>query len=587
MPTEAPVPAPKQRFLALSLLAVSALFSGVLIGVLAVSWFTKFPGTYPESSALADLKALNDKDPNNEAIKEALRKEDLRVREKQLTFQGRLRIGSFLLFAGLVVFVVAAHWYASLEPETYKPKARPGGGAASRRRSAAAVAVTAVLIAGGLVAMNLLGGATVPPPPAVAPPSQKPEEPSPKKSEEPVPPAVTFKDSWPGFRGSTGMGIAPPGDYPQKWNAKTGENILWKTPIPLAGKGSPVFADDRIFLTGADEKRQVVYCIHRATGKLLWQTPVQTPEGTKMLIAGEVTVTDQTTYAAPTPVTDGKHVYVVFASADAACLEYDGKVVWAKNLGKPENTYGLASSLLFYKNTLIYQFDLGGTEMDNKSAILGLDPASGAVIWRTERPVSSSWSTPIIVETGKRAELITTANPWVIAYDPEMGTELWRVKGMSGEVAPSPVYADGLAYATNQGAQLMAIKVGGSDDVTATNVAWTANDSLSDASSPVTDGKLILQANSAGTLTCNDAKTGKLVWEKRIDDTFWASPVLAGKTVYLCSDDGKTYIFDLIDKYELISQGELGDSINASPAFGDNRIYIRTEKALFCIGKTK
>jgi outer membrane protein assembly factor BamB len=175
----------------------------------------------------------------------------------------------------------------------------------------------------------------------------------------------------------------------------------------------------------------------------------------------------------------------------------------------------------------------------------------------------------------------------VIAYDPKTGEELWRCEGLSGDVAPSPVYADGKVFVTNETAYIMAIRTGGRGNVTETHVEWR-NDmaSMSDASSPVCDGKLFVQAaGSSMVVNCLDAGTGEEHWEQGFDSDFRASPALVGGRVYLTGDDGKTTVIKLSATYERLSEGTVGERVEATPAFHDSQIIIRGEKHLFCIGR--
>ena len=434
-----------------------------------------------------------------------------------------------------------------------------------------AVVGVAVLIA--LVWMGVSGGRSFP----REAPSTQPAPPSVSRE-----PASVYSENWPRFRGPTGMGIVAAGRWPKQWNGPTGENILWKTPVPLPGKNSPVLWGDRIFLTGADKKTQEVFCFHRADGRLLWRTRVASPQRPS---AEPLEVFDDTGYAAPTAATDGERVYVFFATADVAAVDFDGKLVWVRNLGKPDSAYGLAASPLVYDKRLILQFDRGSDAEQGLSALIALDGATGRELWRTPRPVPNSWSSPVVIETEEGPELVTCGNPWVISYDPELGAELWRARCLSGDVAPLPVAAGGMVFVATEGAQVAAIRTGGIDDVTETHILWTADVGMSDASSPVANEMFLCQVTSSGLLTCYDAKTGKLLWEHQLDDGAWASPTLVGSLVYLPQADGKTVMFALAERFQLAGTAALGEPVYATPAFCDGRIIIRGGKHLFCIGE--
>jgi outer membrane protein assembly factor BamB len=293
---------------------------------------------------------------------------------------------------------------------------------------------------------------------------------------------------------------------------------------------------------------------------------------------------EPTGYASPTAATDGERVYVFFATADLAAVDFQGNLVWKKHLGDPNNTYGIATSPIVYDGKVILQFDRGTMPDEDLSRLIAFDPKTGEEVWSVKRPVVNSWSTPVVTETETGIELITAAAPWVISYDPDMGTELWRAQVLSGDVAPSPVVARNVSYVTNEYAKVAAVQTGGVGDVTDTKVLWTAQDGMSDAPSPICDGRLFLQVHSRGRVTCYDAAEGKMVWDETIDSPFWASPTLVGDTVYLPSADGKVYLFELAESFDLSVTLDMGEPVLATPAFADSRIYIRGEQHLFCIG---
>ena len=306
------------------------------------------------------------------------------------------------------------------------------------------------------------GGAPVPPPAAAKPtgPAPTPTKPAPTASgpgahPSPTrPPAGGAPEGWPMFRGSAG-GWTQAADFPVQWDAGSGDGIAWKTDIHLPGHNSPIFCGGRIFLTGADETHREVYCVDATTGKVLWTQPFGAQPGAGLK---PPKVTKETGYAAPTMATDGKRVFAIFANGDVGAWDLDGKPQWAKALGAPKNAYGYAASLALYADRLIIQFDQGSEASDNVSALIALDTGTGKPVWRTPRPVRNSWSSPIVVGTGDGAQIITIADPFVIAYAPETGKELWRAGGLRGDGGPSPCYADGLVYACTDQAGLFAIR---------------------------------------------------------------------------------------------------------------------------------
>ena len=403
-------------------------------------------------------------------------------------------------------------------------------------------------------------------------------------AQEPARPDTSFTENWPCFRGPTGQGLVPAGEWPELWDGVTGDGVLWKTPVPLPGNSSPVVWGDRIFLTAATVESQEILCFHRDNGELLWRTRVTAPRAHDVR---DLEIFEDTGYAASTPVTDGERLYALFATADIAAVDViDGGLAWARNLGDPDNVYGLATSLVLHDKMVIFQFDRGGDARDELSSLLAIDTGSGATLWSIPREVDASWSTPILVETDAGLELIAAGDPWVISYDLDARAERWRVRGLSGDVAPLPIVAGGMVIVTNEYADMLAIRLGGEGDVTETHIAWRAEDGLSDAPSPLSDGQYVLQAHSMGELTCFDLETGELLWSEDLPSpSMWASPILAGNTVYLFAQDGKCYLMELGKALELRDGGSIGEKISATPAFADGCIYVRSESHLYAIGE--
>lgn len=385
-----------------------------------------------------------------------------------------------------------------------------------------------------------------------------------------------INQNWPMFRGPR-AGIAS-GSFPDIWDGTTGKNILWKTDLPLSGWNSPVVWKDRVFLSGADKSQREIYCIDIATGKMLWNKTVESISNSRT-----PKVFDDTGYAASTLAVDGKRVFAIFPNGDVAGYSFDGDKLWGRNLGDPDSMYGYASSLTIYKNLLIVQYD-NGTGDDSKSVLMALQGGTGKIVWITKRPVANSWTSPIVVNSGDHGMIITSANPWSIGYDALSGSELWRANLLSGDIAPSPAYADGIAYVCNTGSILAAIRTDGKGDVTKTHVLWQASDGLPDITSPVTNGELLLLLTTDGTVTCYDVKNGKKVWDHSFGATFRSSPVIVGNHAYILDSEGTMHIINMSRSFNEISKQSIGENTSATPAYADGRIYIRTEKRLICVG---
>ncbi|MCX7804952.1 MAG: PQQ-binding-like beta-propeller repeat protein [Planctomycetota bacterium] len=592
-----------------------------------------------DAAALESLRRRLEREPNDEQLKSEIRLLDRRVREGFFRRRRMTAAGALLLLGGGIAALMCLKWYVFVPGRLFKPEVRKrqagdvGESIAAERRRA----FQAVCVAGGTIAAVLVVLAIFRPPPGAgysdADQEQEDGIKGRRKAEksdrtggagsgngsetEPLKlrprPAGDGaaaggleagaavggpEDNWPRFRGPYGTGIVPGkrGPWPHRWDVKTGANIVWVAELEAPGKSSPIVWGNRVFVTGADKRRQLVMCFDASSGRRLWAVPVTADAPWKRGRGAEIEVFEDTGFAAPTPATDGRRICAAFASGDLVCLDFAGKVLWAVNRGRPESAYGLASSPVVAGSSVIWQLDQGGSAEDGLSKLIAFDIATGKVLWGTPRPVPNSWSTPIIAGLGKRLEVVTVADPWVISYDLESGSELWRANVMHGDVAPSPVFADGVVYVTGDGARVAAIKAGGLGDVSETHVLWTASDGMPDASSPLCDGRLFLQASGGGRITCYDAAAGavadgkpaegKLLWARDLGDCFWASPSLAGGKVYLPGKSGKVYVFEWSDKgYVETAVSDMGEPVEASPAFSKDRIYIRTARRLYCIGE--
>lgn len=590
-------------------LTISAGIFSVVILVFLIFNYVQLKSDDPlNSPELMELKERLSRDPANEAIKEQIRSLDLQLRKAYFRHRKFSNLGSYFLIGSVSIFLIGIKFVYSYREKLPMPKQeqKPKDEIKSKE-SKIAIGIIGILIFAGLifsvqrsnrdflidvqqiassVKTQTEEGKQQETIETVT--AQTPEI-SQTSSEVAVQTAVTssyptideINKNWSRFRGPGGLGISHYSNVPSSWNGKTGENILWKTAIPLPGENSPIVWEKRVFVTGATESKREVYCVDADSGKILWQKSVENVPGSSPI---PPKVSEETGFAAPTATTDGQRVYAIFANGDLVSYDFNGNLVWAKNLGTPKSIYGYASSLLMHKGLLIVLYDQGGAD-ENLSKIMAFDSNSGSLVWETKRPVPNSWATPIIINTGKREELITTGNPWVIAYNPDNGTELWRAKCLSGDIAPSPVFADGLVFATNAYAKLAAIRPDGQGDVTSTHIVWTGDSGLPDICSPLAVGGLVFLLQTYGLLTCYDAKTGEIVWDNDFAEAFQASPSLVGDKIYLLTEDGLMIVIKLDRKLEEIGRYELGEKVNASPAFLDGRIYIRGKNNLYCIGK--
>lgn len=535
---------------------------------------------------IASLKKELVNQPANDAIKQQIRQLDLDVRQRYFHRRSLAARGAWLLLAGSLVLLVAIKTSLILTAQPYLPN--PEVNPVHQQRHAALLVrrqifAAGCVLAGALIAVAAMPASRLPSFSLATGPGAATTNPAPAANATPVTPDQLAKN-WPAFRGPHGTGVAAPAEYPIRWDAASGDNVLWKAQVELPGHSSPIVWEDKVFLTGAAPEKRELYCFDAATGQLKWKQPVgQT--GNPGLDLGEASGG----YAPNTPATDGQRVYALFPTGDVAAFDLAGKKIWAKNLGLPKNPYGHATSLLVWNGLLIVQYDQGNTATDGNSSVMALDAATGNLVWQTKRQMMASWATPIIIQTGNDYQLVCNGMPYVIAYDPKNGNEIWRVKCMDGEVAPSPVFAAGLVLVCNERAELAAIKPDGKGDVTATHIAWKMDENLPDIVSPVSNGELVWMIKTSGLLTCVDLKDGKVVYEFDFADKetleVKASPVIVQNRIYLLDLAGVTHVLDTGRQFKQLSTGTVGEECNASPAFAHGKIYIRGAEHLYCIGK--
>jgi outer membrane protein assembly factor BamB len=416
--------------------------------------------------------------------------------------------------------------------------------------------------------------------------------------------------NWPQWRGPDGSGISNEKNLPSEWSPT--KNVKWKTPIEGRSHSSPIVWGNRVFLTtsiegeavpgakavkhvlegdkeflhpdsvGADRKHTFkVLCIDRDTGKILWQSTAW--EGTPYDNRHR-----KSSYAASTPATDGKLVYAFFGTEGLYAYDFKGNLAWKAQLGNLGTVgMGTGTSPILFDNLVIVQCD---EENGAASFIVAVDKKTGKEVWKTPRKVQVSWSTPLLVRTATRAELITSGTEALISYDPATGKELWRHKGVESNAIPSPVANNEMAYlvAGFPAKIAYAIKLGQNGDLTGTpNVPWKYEKGTAYVPSPILYGDYLYLTTDRGILTCIDAKTGEVKYEGGripIPATFTASPVAFENKILMTSEDGDTFIVKAGPKHEILGTNSVGEPVYASPAIADGRIFIRGEKNLYCIG---
>lgn len=385
---------------------------------------------------------------------------------------------------------------------------------------------------------------------------------------------------WTRWRGPSGQGLVKPGKYTDKWSPTQG--IKWKTPVPGRGHSSPIIWGDHIFLTTEYDEgaRLSILAFSRSSGKQLWETFAPTK--------GVEHVYPKNSRASATPVTDGKLVYASFGTHGLAAFDFKGKIVWQTPVGQLDNYHGSAGSPILHKDRIFIYQDHRGTESTG-SFVAAYDKNTGKQIWKTARKATTGWGTPVVIRAGDREELIVSSQREVKAYDPQTGNELWSVGGLTFEVIPTPVVAEGLVICSSgrQGPTI-AIRPGGSGDVTSTHVAWQSpKGSPFVPSGVVVDGVLYLVNDIQSILTAHDVKTGQVLYQGRLGEAkkegFSASPVTFDGKVFFTNDDGETFVIKAGREFNLLHVNQLGEQTLASPALVDGRWYFRTASSLLAI----
>lgn len=544
-----------------------------------------------KSPQLKEYKEKLQLNPADEHIKESIRMLDLELRRRYFRQLSRTETGVYLLLGGVIVFVLAviqgSHYQKQLPVHKSKAEAaKQSARSAVRARwsvaaSGAAIGTLLFVLSVGLNSdlpkrtaevERLFGAGDATGAGEAHPPDQTPASDAASLQELVL--------NWPRFRGVDGGGIFAQTNVPAAWDTKTGAGIAWKVPSPASGFSSPIIWGDRVYLSGSEGHKCEVVCLDGKTGQTLWRQPVTGAPGAS---GQPAEVPESTGYAAPTMATDGRRVYAIFANGDCAAFTLEGQAVWSKSFGPLQNPYGHAISLATWQNRLILQLDQGDSE-DNKSKLYALDGRTGQVVWQCPRRVGASWASPIVIEAAGKAQVITLALPWVIAYAAADGTELWRAECLNGEITPSPVFAGGLLLVTSPSEKLLAMHPDGHGDVTKTPGVWISEDNVPDVTSPLSNGELAFMLTTFGMLTCLDAKDGKKQWDYDFEMEFHASPSLAGDRIYLFSQKGTALVIAAARQFEESFRTEMGDAFHASPAFAPGRIFLRGVTNIWCLG---
>jgi outer membrane protein assembly factor BamB len=385
---------------------------------------------------------------------------------------------------------------------------------------------------------------------------------------------------WPRFRGPSGQGNYSGAPLPTQWS--TAQRVAWKTPIPGLGWSSPIVAGNRIFLTTAtnDGKSCHIRALDTQSGRVLWNTEV---------LRQDVTMNrKQNSFATPTPVTDGKRVYAVFAGGGIAAVDFNGKLLWRNNDVGYYSEHGLGASPVLYRDLLIMPFDgssrgedkrLGWQKPWDQSFLLAVDTATGKTRWRASRGTSRiGHVTPNFLSVNGVTRLISAAGDVVQAYEPYTGERLWSTYSQGEGVVPSIVTGDGLIF-TSSGFEKSTIRAFKPDG----SIAWEQVKGVPHIPSYLYLKPYLYTLHEQGIAMCLRAESGDIVWQERIGGSFWSSPISAGDLIYFLDEDCQTTIIRASVKFEIVARNPLEGRCQASPAASRGALFIRSADHLWAI----
>jgi outer membrane protein assembly factor BamB len=393
------------------------------------------------------------------------------------------------------------------------------------------------------------------------------------------PQTLLAEETWPKWRGPRADGHSSDPTAPIQWDTSL---IAWKTALPGRGQSSPIIAGDRIFLTTALDKGQqrMVLCVDRRDGKVAWQQVVPwkgEPEK----------IHKMNSWASASCATDGERVVAFFGRGGLHCYGVDGQHQWSQDLGPfDQNPWGTAACPVIVGELVIQNCD-----NDVGACLIAFDKRTGKQVWRTERPAHRGWSTPVLLETETRTELLLNGDTGVTAYNPANGGQLWFCKSFNGRGEPTVTPGRELVYLVNgKAGDVYAVKPGGDGDVTSTHMAWhTPRRSGRDLPSPILVDNYLIVVSMSGIASCYDAQSGAVLWTQRLGGNYSASPIALRGVALFVSEEGKTLAIEPGPQPKILAESSVAPAddeiFRASLAVAGGQVFLRSDQVLYCIGK--
>jgi outer membrane protein assembly factor BamB len=411
--------------------------------------------------------------------------------------------------------------------------------------------------------------------------------------------ASLLAGSWPQWRGPSLDGVSPEKGLPTTWSAT--ENVAWKLPLPAFSGSTPIIWDDLVFLNVATERstgQLELWAADRTKQAVIWKRP----------LSGGNRIGNKQNMSSPSPVTDGRFVWVMTGTGILKGFDFAGKELWMRDIQKDYGAFGIqfgyASSPLLHGDGLYVQV-LHGMHTDDPSYVLRIDKMTGKTVWHVVRPTDAllespdSYTTPALLQHGGKTEIVITGGDVVTGHDPATGKEVWRADVLNPgnsrnyRIISSPVIAGGLIIAPSRVNPLVALRPGGAGDISKSHVAWTFHRGP-DVPSPVSDGTYLYLVGETGVVYCLDLKTGTPVYgPSRLPNDFYsASPVLADGKIYVTGETtGVTTVFRAGPRFEILASNTFNDPCTpyclASIAVSQGQLFVKTDANLWVLGQRR